>query len=274
MNKIFLFGDSYFDSHPYMNQQDHENWYDRLERYFQSRYHLHNLAESGTGPHSMLPLIERYVLDNKITKGDIIICNVSGVDRIVFPKNDAKISDGEMMKIGYDTVSRNSYCTVDKITDREIQDRERYVLNYYNNFRSEIDFACLTFHDIICGLARYTTSFLYMISQSLKVKTIVFSTSIDMNAHYRHLNNEFFHYSDYNLFDVSRKEVFDDSIGHVKRDLRNNHFSIENHLIMNKYLINVINDEKPLPIFKENFRKHDDVYKIISENSETKFIYD
>lgn len=233
----WLFGDSFFDLPGYDN--DKVYWVDLLPD-------VENLALGGTGPHHMLPLIEKTVPIMK--KDDVIVCHISERERITFP---SELPDDQMMYITRNGLE-NGY-------------EEKSIELYYKNNKEHIDFAYKTFDKIIEGLPQYTVSYLY----SLDIRSIVFCSS---HLSHRPNNTETFHLSEYNLFDVSKKEFinFDDDLKGVV-DYRNNHLSEENHYNLVEYIHNVLTNE-PLPSFKENFIHQKDVTKKL--NSNVKFIYE
>ena len=231
----WLFGDSFFDLPGYEN--DKVYWVDLLTD-------VKNLALGGTGPHHMLPLIEKTV--PIMDKDDVIICHISERERITFP---SELPDDQMMYI-----TKNGLESGYDGKDIEL---------YYKNNKEHIDFAFNTFDKIIEGLPQYTVSYLY----SLDIRSIVFCSS---PLSHRPKNTDTFHLSEYSLFEVSKKEYrnFDIDLRGII-DYRNNHLSEENHHILVEYIHNVLTD-KPLPSFKENFIE--DLPETI--NSNVDFIYD
>ena len=236
--KFWLFGDSFFDLPGYENDKIY--WVDLLPNTV-------NLSLGGTGPHYMLPILEKYI--SKISRDDVIICHISDKDRITFPSSI--IASDQMMYItktglqsGYD---------------------DKRLANYYDKNKNSIDFTFKTFEKIIESLPQLIVSYLY----SLDVKSIVFCSS---PITHRPKNTNNFHLSNYSLFDISINE-FIDFDGDLKGviDSRNNHLSDENHLILIEYIHKVLAKEK-LPTFKEKFIFQKNVIKKI--NSDMVFIYE
>ena len=140
----------------------------------------------------------------------------------------------------------------------------------------------------------FFVSYLYMLSQKIKFKLILFAENVIMQEepenytneysfnYFRSLNNEYFHFSKYNLFEVARNEL---EYKHRKYDYgdvmdnRFNHLSEENHINFFNYIIDVLEGEKILTQFKENFKRPEEIYKNFEINynkrkSKTKFIYE
>ncbi len=233
----WLFGDSFFDLPGYEN--DKVYWVDFLPD-------VKNLSLGGTGPHHMLPLIQQTVPFMK--KHDVIVCHISDRYRITFP---SELPDDQMMYI-----TRNGL---------ESGYSEKGIESYYEEHKEHIDFAYRAFEKIIEGFPQYTVSYLY----SLDIMSIVFCSS---PLPHRPKNTSTFHLSDYNLFEVSNKEFIDfDNTVHGMVDYRNCHLSDENHHVLVEYIRNFWAN-KPLPSFKENFIRQEDVTEKV--NSNVQFIYD
>lgn len=275
MNKIYLVGDSYFEEELY-NSLNHSTWIQMIRKKYSDTFEIVNLSISGAGPHRNLSILKKLFFEDEIvTKNDIIISHVSGIDRIQFFNNENIYSSN----IGWNSESKTVYCTLSK--DMHLNDMQKKILSFYENFKSEIDFACLTFDKLLLGLGFFMTSFLYTMSQSIKAKTIVFNDAdILEKKYFQILNNKYFHSSKYNLFDLSFDEVLYDEVDQVanflKTDLRRNHFSYENHENMYQYLCDIIEIGTSKVKFKKNFRNYDQIYRIISKNhpNKRKFIYE
>ena len=116
-------------------------------------------------------------------------------------------------------------------------------------------------------------TYLYHMSQILKIKLILFAVDIKEPSLYE-LNNNYFHLSKIDLFDVTQRELLlsqqrerYDAWWKDTQDLRTNHLSEDNHKIMAEYIINVI-EKKELPSFKSNYKTANDLF------SPREYVYD
>ena len=296
---IFLFGDSYMDETP----KYEFSWMQLLRNKFEPKHKIKNYARSGAGPHRNFPIIVDLIQWKKIVPGDVIICHVSGTTRVDFPGIDGEVFDA----ILWNPSTKKSYTHVlptERLTAKHKslsearQSEKRHkthlgftpkqieTVNYYKNFKNEIDFSFLTFDQLLMVSGLAMVSYLYAISQALKIKVFIFDG--DSSFHdpiFRSLNNEYFHYSKYNLFRVSTAEIFYDEVDTVvdklKSDLRYNHLSDENQKIFYEYVFMFIRGWKlstNIPRFKENFRHADDIYIMTDKKNPGKegnqFIYE
>ena len=149
-----------------------------------------------------------------------------------------------------------------------------YIAQNILNFKNEIDYTYLTFEKLLFGLGWAMTSYLYAISQALKIKVLVFDGDDPFHDNtFRSLNNEYFHYSKYDLFKVSTAEIFYNEIDTVvdllKADLRHNHLSDENHEILCDYIVKFIwsGGATTFPEFKENFRYANEIYLLTEKKN-------
>jgi len=288
-NNFYIFGDSYFDTNLYydpMNelwQDSHDLWPNVLKDRYKESHNFYNFSKSGTGPHYAFNIFYELLFKEKdIVSGDIILFHLSNGDRIDFACSDDL--KGYLNNICYDYTDRNSYCLVDMLPEEKRNDRLKKLFNYYNDFRSEIDFCFLTFEKEILYSGQKAISFLYTISRLYDIKIILFSSEIMGNfVKMSSLNDKNFFISNHNLFTLSFNELFEQNkrkvAGRTKIDKRYNHFSIENHEIMLEYIIKIIkNDYKNLPKFKENFKTYDEVFEYVSpirdDKNKRSFIYE
>lgn len=126
-------------------------------------------------------------------------------------------------------------------------------------------------------------SYLYMMSQKIKFRLILFAENIlkrDLE-YFRSLNNEFFHLSEYNLFEVEHNELkneYREGDYEYVEDLRFNHMSKDNHMRFSQYIVDVLEGEDVITKFRENFKRPEQIYKPykseIDSDFKTKFIYE
>ena len=181
---IYLFGDSYFDTelclkkHKYECRNIWDLWTVRLEKTFENDYKFENFSKSGAGPHYTFKIFDRLLHDEKFTKKDIIIFHLSGAERIDFIHKDESVQMN-LCNIGWDSSRRASYCTFNEYSQKDLKVEQQKVLDYYNDFRSEIDFLYLTLDKYLESSNFKNVSYLYVLSKILKFKIIVFLPEIN-----------------------------------------------------------------------------------------------
>ena len=128
MKHIIIFGDSYGDpkNKPDLKFKDTRTWYERLE----SNYNVINHSVEGSGPHYSFKKYYDFISNKKRLSDYTCIFLLSGQDRINF-------------------FSRKPHCGTHIVWNKSNQ--KSYLLEeadkqFYNNFRSEIDFFYLTMH--------------------------------------------------------------------------------------------------------------------------------
>jgi len=276
--RVFLFGDSYFESG---NQPEEyaTTWMYKLEN-LPEITQFKNFSNSGAGPQYTLPLINQMIQNKLIVENDIIIAHISATTRVGFPyKTNEKVYEFQ-----WDSYTKKSFCYDNSPPEKSTYSKLE-VQKFYNNFQSEIDFAYLTFSDLLDSLGSTMLGFLYYICKVLKLRVLVFGNVRDnflLDKRLLEMSATNFYFSNYDLFDVSDREVFINEInsitGPLKADERLNHLSTENHEIMFDYITRFLfnKSSENYPKFKENFRHAKDVYTILNEKHpfKEKFIYD
>ena len=279
MKHIIIFGDSYGDpkNKPDLKFKETRTWYERLE----SNYNVINHSVEGSGPHYSFKKYYDFISNKKRLSDYTCIFLLSGQDRINF-------------------FSRKPHCGTHIVWNKSNQ--KSYLLEeadkqFYNNFRSEIDFFYLTMQDEIDWFNLKNLSFLYVNSILLGLKTIVFLTStsyenvnsvnnvfLNIFINYSKLNNSnFFTYPNV-LSDISEMEFTDieqirnepTRIKYAFSDHRRNHFSQENHDVFYKNLEKIIANDYTLSAFKKHLNPCS-YYGEVSPDEhieENKFIYD
>lgn len=271
--KIHLYGDSYFEDHLSI-RYNHDSFIDKLKDEYGAQ-NVINHGKSGAGPHYNLPLIAKHIQQGQIERGDVLLCHISGTTRVEFPYHEGTVNE-----FYWDHNLKKSFCYDENMKLKDFQIKAK---RFYDEYRNEIDFAYLTFNDLLLYSGVNLTGFLYSVSQSLGVKTFVFDGENNFynNCFFR-LNNKNFHYSKKKLFEVSTEEIFFDEVDSIvnvlKEDLRKNHLSEENHIVLFDVIVKFINselDENEL-FWKCNFKHSADVFNIINEKHpfKEKFIYD
>lgn len=268
--KIFIFGDSFFDD----KHNSNETWMGMLKKL----YTVENFSRSGTGPHYNLPLIVDMILKNRITSKDVIICHISGTNRVNFPINDDKTTN----EIYWDHKTKKSFTYSGKQKDESIKN----IQNFYNTFQHEIDFAYLTFDKFLQISGHLMTGYLHSISNKKNIKVLLFGNTNNGNGKREMqvvpFEDKNFHLSKFDLFEVSDNEIFLNEVDNWDylyglHDTRNNHLSVENHEIFFKYISEFISnnfiDHKVK--FKKNFRHLNDVFvsNFKQNQIKEKFIY-
>lgn len=277
VRKIHLIGDSYFEKHLYRQYVSHKTFYDMLcDKYDESN--INNTALSGSGPHRNLTLFLQMIQNEQILSGDVVCVHVSGTSRVQFPYYEDTINEYH-----WDHEKKKSFCYEEDRQD--LGPRQRTALTYYNQFRSEIDFAYLTFNDFLSQSDVYFSSVLYSFSRILDIKILVFDKfQNDYANNFMSLNDNKYHYYKKDLFSTSTREVYFDQVDSIvhtlKEDKRINHLSEENHKVMFNLIDKFANGAPFTELngieFMENFRNANEVYNILSENHpyKEKFVYD
>lgn len=256
---IFIFGDSYFA--PSFANNNHKTWHYYMDQEY-GKSNIFNFAISGTGPHYNTPKIIDCIRKGDIGFEDIIICHISGVSRVEFPYRHDITLNGST----WDFESKTSHH--DWVEEHPIGQK------YFDDFKTEVDYTYLTFNDylLISGFA--LTGFLYSISKCLGIRVLVFDriktkpiNDTFFSKMFSSNNDENFRYSEFNLFDVSTREIFfeesNEHVNTVKNDFRSNHLSKENHILLFDYFKNFISKQIDDNFkFKENFRHAKDVFEI------------
>ncbi len=277
VRKIHLIGDSYFEHHLNHQYVSHKSFYDMLcDKYGESN--INNTALSGSGPHRNLTLFLQMIRNEQIVSGDVVCVHVSGTSRVQFPYYEDTINE-----YYWDHVKKRSYCY--EGNRENLGSSHRTALTYYNQFRSEIDFAYLTFNDFLSQSDVYFSSVLYSFSRILNIKILVFDKhENDCSKNFMSLNDKKYHYYRGDLFYTSTREVYFDQVDSIvhklKEDKRKNHLSEENHKVMFNLIDKFANGAPFTELngikFMENFRNANEVYNILSEDHpyKEKFVYD
>ena len=248
---IYIFGDSYSEPNNTNLQEKVLSWVKKLNLF--SGYRIINYSKSGKGSHFLFKHFFS-VFDN-FQRDDILIFILSHPDRIEFDQNLNQ-------NFGYDFESK------------KIWSKNNPYLN--SNF-DKVRFFYETYHDELCVSNAKNVSFLYVIGKILNLKkVIVFHSFSDESLdiiNFKLLNDENFFYYSRPLCDISERELYAED--YLKRlnlktgkDVRVNHLSKDNHLIMYDFILNIIKGKETNHKFKENFRSLNDTY-VFSE-----FIYD
>lgn len=120
----------------------------------------------------------------------------------------------------------------------------------------------------------FFVTYLYLICQRIKFRLILFATDLQDNT-LRFLNDEYFHLSEYELFEVADGEIKKEDYDKFKKansifekqglgisDLRTCHLSEENHYLMMQYIIDVLEKKENLHGFKEDFKEPSDIFQL------------
>ena len=218
---IDIYGDSFAD--PAVNPIGYGGfrpWHERLGK-------VRNFAKSSTGPHYSLR--ELYKCYKKYTKDDHIIFIISGHDRIhfhvpeEFKQKDRICPEDAMWDTGRQRI------TLYKEHNKKPQEKQKW----YDKHNQHMDYACRTFQEEIDTLTEKCESFLYMISRLQQCKVTVFLLHANCSYMGDRLNDDLFYLHNYSLMDASNEEFIEFDANRFPRwELRQNHFSRENHDIM------------------------------------------
>lgn len=285
MNNLYLFGDSFFDD---LSETSY-SWTKQIREKYQKKYNYRNFAKPGSGPNYLFYKLYQEI--ENIKEGDILVVHLSGSDRMEFTELSNENMIGHITSIGWNSELKKSYISITP-DEAENNSISKKVLNYYNLFENEINFLFLSMSCELDNINHKNISFLYTLSKLKKIKILLFSNHFegfhvdekvyDIGIDYKNLNDNNFHISKYDLFDVAIREVKTKYLEQITNststiyDKRTNHMSKENHDIMVQYIEKIINNNyTSLPNFKKNFREIDEIYEINGENEEdkTKFIY-
>lgn len=152
--------------------------------------------------------------------------------------------------------------------DKEDKLKENDIVVFHLSYKSREhkDDSLRVYNNVVDNNSFFCT-YLYHMSQILKIKLILFAIDIQQLSLYQ-LNNDYFHLSKIDLFDITQRELlssqWDEWINNQQtkycHDIRTNHMSDDNHKIMAEYIINVI-EKKELPSFKTNYKTTNDLFR-------------
>jgi hypothetical protein len=202
-------------------------WYERFGE-------VNNFAKSAVGPHYCFQeLYKRY---KDYTKDDHIIFIISGNDRIHFhiPKeferedNYQRICPEDIL-----WVERKGHTILPGLFQKNSKNAKIPLIKWYDKYRPHMDYAYRTFKEEIENMTEKSESFLYMISRLQQCKVTVFLLHANCSYMGDRLNDDLFYLHNYSLMDASNEEFIEFDANRFPRwELRQNHFSRENHDIM------------------------------------------
>lgn len=266
-NKIIIFGDSFADPEDRrVENKEVTAWYEFLGQ----EYKIKNYALAGTGPHYSFKNYYNFISNGENKEEYICIFLLSGEDRIHYPGTNPQT----LNNIHWDFDEKKSWWVED---NKKLKQKE-----YYENFKSEIDFLFLTMHDDLVWSNFKNLGFLHMNSLLLGMKTIVFYTcglKILNNMIYKNffkLNTSYFYLSTKILGTVAQEEVVDkkELDGYSYHDYRRNHLSQENHIILYENIKNIIKNKKELKPYVKNLNYASNFGKMFNTGKIGEFIYD
>ena len=131
--------------------------------------------------------------------------------------------------------------------------------NIPNDIKKEIDFLFLTMHDELKWFNLKNIGFLYMNSILLNMKTIVFYALKNSYCikEPNKLNNSNFYLYPTELESISHEEFidFEEGVDIKDENIRRNHFSQENHIILYENIKKMINNDYTHIPFVKNICK-------------------
>jgi len=247
---IDIYGDSFAD--PNWDSEDSFVWHKRLGE-------VNNFAKSGVGPHySFKELYKRY---KNYTKDDHVIFIISGRDRINFHVPDEYKNQGIRPEDIFWNAGKTRITQMPaKHCAAAIRTSEWYAL-----YKSHMEYTCKTFKAEIDNMTAKCESFLYMISRLQQCKVTVFLLHDNDSYMGDRLNDDLFYLHNYGLLSASNEEFIEFDANRFPRwELRQNHFSRENHDIMEEII-----QTRTFKPFKKNF-----VDPAPFEQDEERFIYE